>query len=260
MKTKILYFLFAVTLLTSCGTPKPQSVHTNISHSQALQIITQQTGTQVSERKLYHTYEETRTWNRYYLDKKNVEIPNGSSRTTYTLTLTKIEGNYIEGQMSYTGSGDVGSFPVFGRYNFTSLYLFNSNTGAKFPELWEYQIGQNGRTLKRVRRLDRNINGALAEWWYEPAYGTKKNIYRDSNSQYDIYNSTLFIAKTDDYLEEEKSNTRKALTENKTSNNQRAAEKPTSSLTDKLKELKELYDNEIITKEEYDTMRKKALE
>jgi len=259
MKTKILYFLFAVTLLTSCATaPKP--VETNISHSQALQIITQQVGTNLPDRKLYHTYEETRSISDYWVSRKGRSEYILNEKATYTITLTKIEGNYVEGQISYTGTRGVGSFPVFGRYNFTSLYLFNSNTGAKFPELWEYQIGQNGRTLKRIRSIDRNVNGVLKPWVHEPTYGVENKTYNGKEYRELTYNSTQFIAKTDDYLEEVKSNTRKALTENGTSNNQRAAEKPTSSLTDKLKELKELYDNEIITKEEYDTMRKKALE
>lgn len=261
MKTKISYSLFVITFLISCVTT-PALEETNISHSQALQLITQNAGTKLPERKLYHTYEETRALKRYWVDKKGYSSGHESSQTTYTLTLTKIEGNYIEGQMSYTGSA-VGSFPVFGRYNFTSIYLFNSNAGAKFPALWEYQIGQNGRTLKRIRVVDRNINGVLDTWEHEPEYGVVNKTYSQNGKEYraNETNSTLFIAKTDDYLEEEKSNTRKALTEKETSNKQKSPEKPTSSssLTDKLKELKDLHDNGIITKTEYDNMRKQVL-
>ncbi len=259
MKTKILYILFPVLFLVSCvSVPKP--TETNISHSQALQLITQQAGTKLPERKLYHTYEETRSWESYYVNKKGYRTSENSSQHTYTLTLTKIEGNYVEGQMSYTGSR-VGSFPVFGRYNFTSLYLFNSNPGAEFPSLWEYQIGQNGRTIKRVRWTDRNIDGILRPWVAEPEYGKEIRTYYGKEYRGNITNSTLFIAKTDDYLEEEKTNTRKALTEKEAKNNQNSSSSSTSSssLADKLRELKELHEQGIITKTEYDVKRKEIL-
>lgn len=257
-KLNILFFLCTSLLLASCvSVPKPQE--TNISHNQALQIITQNIGTKVPDRKLYHTYEETRSISDYWVSKKGRSQYSLNENKTYTLSLTKIEGNYVEGMMSYTGNG-VGSYPVFGRYNFTSLYLFNSSPNTKFPELWEYQIGQNGRTLKRIRSIDRNVNGVLQPWTQEPVYGVENKKYYGKDYREITYNSTLFISKTDDYLEEEKSNTRKALQSESKANNKSNSSTSSSSLAEKLKELKELHESGVITKAEYDAMRKKALE
>ncbi|MBW7871679.1 MAG: SHOCT domain-containing protein [Flavobacteriia bacterium] len=168
-------------------------------------------------------------------------------------SFSKIEGNHVEGVWSRSGGGVNRSYPIFGRCDFNKLYIYTQGTPAfnvlfEYPasyslsaqEIFVFQIGQNGRVLTREKFAYSLVDGSL-KWRKEPEY----NVDLDSRKNYVVrYSSTGFISKTDDYIgEERKSNTPASQT-----------------LTEKLKELKDLLNQNIISQEEYDTARKKLLE
>lgn len=228
MKTLQFALSMGLLVLTSCAVRVP--LDTKITADQAARIMEQLAGTSAPERKLYHTYEET--YQIKYWSKKG-----GSSTetSTYSVTLTKIEGNYVEGRVSYKIYDNIGSYPVFGRFNFTHLYLFNSDPNAEWPVLLELQIGQNARILSRSREVNKTINGVL-QWVNEPPHNV--DMYPNEKKYDKFFASTGYVSKTDDFIGE-------------TGKNAVAAQ----SLTDKLQELKGLLDAQLISQEEYDKAR-----
>lgn len=191
--------------------------------------------------------------------------------------MTKIEGNYVEGLVNYTYNGRIGSYPVFGHFNFTHLYLYNNNPSAEWPTIKEYRIDQNGRILYRTRTASKigggsplgntvmnrqALNGFMALTNNSNTNPSGKTdlglVLCEDEPKYDVdlfpydrkyneeYSSTGFISKTDDYLG--------AYTKSTPSS------EGTQTLTEKLKELKKLYDDELITKDEYNKARKALLE
>lgn len=282
---KTLILSSAVLLLYSCAVQK-NLTETKITQQQAAGLLKQLAGTQKPERSLYHTYEGTsqkRIWSK----------KNGSSTDTYkeTITLTKQEGNYVEGRVNYDYNGSIGSYPVFGRYNFTHLYLFNTSLTAEWPKISEYRIDQNGRILFETRHADRNTNkrpatsrsgvpvaglttfglAAAASAGSTPAAGSAAiglNWQDEPKPDVDLYpydrkydvswTFTGFISKTDDYINDEKQPAGAAAQEEAGAHGQSASQ--ASSLADKLRELKSLHEEGLINKEEYEKARKKLLD
>jgi len=235
--------LFTTLLIISCGVQMPTQV-SPISKQDAINIMNAEVGAATPERKLYHTYEENYSYHSY--DTQNRKN---------TLSFSKIEGNYVEGVLiSVIEGGSNVSFPVFGRYDFNHLYIYTQgsptfNVQTDFPwgsnveaqEIFVFEIGQNGRRLTRKKFAYRVENNIL-KWEKEPPY----NVDLDSRKKYKlIFSSTGFISKTDDYIGED----------SKTNSNV-----GNQTLTQKLKELKKLYDDELITEEEYNKARKALLE
>lgn len=282
---KTIILLSAVLFFASCAVQK-NLTETKITQQQATGIIKQLAGTQKPERRLYHTYEGISQ--KHIWSKKG----GGNSTVTYkeTITLTKQEGNYVEGRINYDYGGSIGSYPVFGRYNFTHLYLFNSSPSAEWPPITEYRIDQNGRILFKTRHANRNTNGARPttqsqmvaavgfavtqsaatstgsnttanstnhlNWIEEPK--AEVDLYPYDRKYDEYYTYTGYISKTDDYINDEAKPTQPVTQKETGTDTQKTTQ--VASLADKLKELKNLYDQGLISKEEYDAARKKALE
>lgn len=232
------YFLLSLCsgILFSCAT-RIQNV-APITPEIASDLMLRETGNSPSQRKLFHTYEEVYDYTDY--SRKN------------TLSLSKIEGNYVEGVLISSGTGGNETFQVFGRFSFDKLYLYTEgpstfNIYTTFPysiaienqEIFVFQIGQNGRILRRLKYAYKMENGTIA-WKPEPQY----NVDLDDRKKYtSIFSSTGFISKTDNYIGEEGKMSAKAP----------------RTLEQKLTEIKSLLDKGIITKTEYDVARKQIL-
>lgn len=285
---KAFIILSTALFLFSCAVQK-KLTETKITQQQATGVIKQLAGTQKPDRSLYHTYEGTSQ--KHIWSKKS-----GSSTFTYkeTITLTKQEGNYVEGRVNYDYNGSIGSYPVFGRYNFTHLYLFNTSLTTEWPKIVEYRIDQNGRILFKTRSADKNANGARPvtrsvglsnaalsgfisqagsvtntenapaiksagdnlNWKDEPKYDV--DLY-PFDKKYNLYwTATGLISKTDDYINDENKPANPVAKEEAGAHTQNAPRE--SSLADKLRELKSLYDEGLINKEEYENAKKKLLD
>lgn len=237
LKTKVLGLLIPIlALLASCAVPI--STDSKITQSEATEIIKQLAGTEKPARSLYHTYEGTHQLRNYH--KKG-----GSNiyTTKELLTLTKQEGNYVEGRMNRDSDGKISSYPVFGRFNFTHLYIFNADPAAEWPSLTEYRIDQNGRILFETKAATKNLYGVMGNLNWKETKQQGVDLYPLDNKWEGYFTTTGLISKTDDYIGEHgKSNAPASQT-----------------LTEKLKELKDLLDQNIISQQEYDAARKKLL-
>lgn len=249
MKNKIVIILISI-ILSSCAVQLPNE--TKITQDQASRTMISLVGTSKPDRNLYHTYQEDyqiRTWSK--------RSGSDSWTTSTTITLTKIQGNYVEGHASYNNNGLIGSYPIFGRYDFTHLYLFNADPNAEWPVMEEFRIDQNGRIMFRTRSTFKNLNGELV-WKEEPPYNV--DIYPEDRKFDKKFSSTGYISKTDDYIVENGIQPDKSNNSPETKKAETTSPSAEPSLTDKLKEAKELFEEGIISKEEYEALKKKLLE
>lgn len=239
-KTQLLFcssiFLLGILSLSSCAV-KISNV-TAVSPEYASDLFINEVGTTTPERKLYHTYEETYDHTNY--SRKNI------------LSFSKIDGNYLEGVLISSGSSSNETFQIFGRYNFDKLYIYTHgsptfNVESTYPysssienqEIFVFQIGQNGRMLTRLKYGYSLENGNI-KWHQEPPY----NVDLDDRKKYtSIFSSTGFISKTDNYIGEEG----------------KANAPASQTLADKLNELKELREQNVISQSEYEVARKSLL-
>lgn len=212
-----------------------------ISADYAAKLLERDIGTEIPQRQLFHTYEED------YIHQ------DAETRYKYKniLSFSKIEGNYLEGTWSTINPYHTETYSILARYNFNTLYvyiegpdqlqlrLFPNPSGVYAREIFAFEIGQNGRTLKRIKYAYLLRNWQI-EWHAEPAYNVDLDGRRREVS---IYSSTGFVSKTDDYVGEQGA----SLT------NTPAGQ----TLTDKLEELKRLLEQKVITQEEYNAAREK---
>lgn len=223
-----------------------------ITPAEAALVMRKDLGTKAPERKLYHTYEE-----KYSVYKSS---PDGSYtyNSTYILSFSKIEENYVEGTLIKSTNEGNSSYPIFGRYDFNRLYIYTLGTATSpnkylsyeylytkslYPqEIFVFEIGQNGRILTRSKYAYYTLYGQI-EWLKESSYNINLATFKPWKNVIE-HSSTGFISKTDNYIGEE----------GKSRNGN------TQTLTEKLKELKSLYEQGAISEAEYNKAKKKALE
>ena len=236
---KKLYFNLSCLLLItlfffSCATPQPQNKQ--ISKAQAESVISGFVGTVKPETNLYHTYEKTKQTSEYWKGALT-----SRSSTTNIMTLSKIEGNFVEGTINSTSNGVIESpAPFFGRFNDEYLYIYVTTPGY-WPYIAKYQITENSRMLIYREIASHTTPYSTLVWKNAPKLDVR--IEYPNPRGWSINKSTGYVSQTDDYVGE------------KGSKNKGGEQ----TLTEKLKELKGLLDNKLITKQEYDTLRKKLM-
>lgn len=256
-KSHIKYFfpILSIIFFVSCAT-KPRTQRFKIDKEEAMAIIKDSVGTEKPNINIYHTYEEV--WQSDYWNNRN-----GSSSRTYVskLTFSKIEGNYVEGRMTRMRDGDLeGTYNVSGHFNDTHLFLYQDGGTMKYwgaiteylydvsmPNVTKFEITDESRVLKEKETLrfkwGYTIDNTQYRWRDQQPFN--KDLYPHKNIS-EVLKTTDFVSNTDDFLgEKKKSNT--------------TAPAVSQTLTERLKELKDLYDHKLITKEEYDALRKKAM-
>lgn len=239
---KIKYFTLVLILtFLSCGPPPPQLIEKPITKEQAKTIISNLAGIEKPKENLYHTYEKTKQELNYY--QNNLE---SKSSTTNTLTISKIEGNYVEGRVSSIANGIISpESQFFGRFNSTHLYAFIFRDNSKWPLIAKYELTQEERVLvyeEYTWKYEGYQGGSFNLKW-NPAPKLNVDVVPWQKNNKIINTSTGYVSQTDDYVGEKRS---------KTSNENQ-------SLTEKIKELQSLLDKKIITKEEFDKLRNKLI-
>lgn len=221
-----------VTLLFfSCAVKMP--TERRITEEKALEIIKQEVGTVAPAQSIFHSYQqissETYTGSTRHICNKSKVL-----NIVEDMSFSKIDGNYIEGAMIYRDDCEVRHYTFKGRFDEHRLLLTRDSGGIS-----EYIIEQNGRLLRENRVTGYETLAGEPKWYNIPQNGEQP--YSSSKS---VYKTTYFLSTSDNVLGKSKEGN------NNTS----------STLTGKLKELKDLYESEVISKEEYEAARKKAIE
>jgi|SRR5690554_7619 len=228
MKAKLLSI--TVTLLFfSCAVKMP--TERSITEEKALEIIKQEVGIVAPTQSIFHSYQQvssiTYTGSTRHICNKSKVL-----NIVEDMSFSKIDGNYVEGAMIYRDDCEVQHYTFKGRFNKERLWIVTPAGSIR-----EYMIEQNGRLLRKSRSTGYESLDGVPRW--STAIQNGEQPYSSSKS---VYKTTYFLSTSDN-----------VLGKSKESNNP-------SSLTEKLKELKDLYESEVISKEEYEAARKKAID
>ncbi len=228
-------------VLTACGSP-PRPSFNYFTSTTAEAWVAQKAGTAVpANAVIFHSYEE----------KWSLRQPDDLLNTTYSCNKSKVlrgdrklslreqQGNQVLGMLLYSNEcGGSEMNEVAGRFDSQFLYLYYTKSNA--TSVQRFRIVNGGRLLQR----DQNITQLAGA---DAVYSLPQNGGKDGNK---TYSTTSFLSTTDQ------------STANAGQGNRRAAgqsEPASGALAAKVRELKQLLDEKLITEDEYKTRRDKLI-
>ncbi len=246
---KTLSLLALVAVLAACSSPGP--VRSFYTPAAAEALVASKAGQAVpQEATLFHSYEEKWTLRQPndFLDTKFACNSSKTLRGERKLSFRSQEGNQVKGMLlSSDECGSQSMQEIVGRYNGQYLYFYFANN--RTTSVQRYRLVNGGRLAVREQNITM-LDGRESVHWFAQSGG------KDGERTYTTSN---FLSTTDQSVANAGQGNRQAAAK-ATTVSTTASAVPAGELADRVRALKTLMDQGLITEDEFKSRRDQLID